>query len=364
MSKRGWVYEDDGLVVYRASSLGSCVRSLTAARLGEDASPPAPSLRAAMEASGSLEDEVLRRAGVEMADGGFIWQQRKVDLVVPGDKVETAASTPSGNAAGPSGAIIVRGHIDALHQQSDTIVEVKVFGDDNWNKWTSGANTQDSLDNLGTLGWKYRVQAAVYGHATGRRVRFIVAHKVGRLIGTPTNEREWSIDEVDIGPPLDPSSLYTLDAIRDRIAFIEDHASQDLLPDCDQSCTEWDDVFGCHIFERVKGDETDELLIDRYIELRELLGSVGEKDGTKRWGLLGEYEDIKDHFKKAYGLSSGTNKLDIGGVRVSVVWSDGREYVDGRALKKERPDVYEEYVRPGKGYHSLIVGKKTGERDA
>lgn len=181
MTEHGWVYQDKGTVVYRASSLGSCIRSLVAARLGESAAGPNAGLRAAMDASSGLEDECIRRFGIEMASSDVIWQQKEVELSV--------CNHPDGEPNVPNAVVIVRGHIDGMSMYDDTILEVKALGEGNWAKWIDGKNVHESLANLGTLGDKYRIQAALYGHATERRVRFVIGPCIHQPMPPPSASR-------------------------------------------------------------------------------------------------------------------------------------------------------------------------------
>lgn len=352
--QEGWVYVDpaSGLPVYRAYSLGNCLRSLVAARLGEDVFPPHQRFRAAMDASGGLEEEVLRRFSIEMASSEIIWKQKMVEMqmdVVWGEDI-TVNVTP----------VIIRGHLDAMYQLDDSILEVKVFGDNYWDRWKSGG--YDALPNQ--LGEKYKVQQAVYGFATQRKVRFVVGHK-GKL-ATPHGDGsfDWVIDEVDIGPPVDPSELKSLDWIQNRIATIEDFAARDELPDCTHNCRESDPYGESHLFAGPEqGDDRLEQLVRRRDELKDILGEEpDEKKKRPGSGLLGELALIQDEIKTDYGHPTEKRAYTVGPFTVTIVANKGREYLDRGWLKRNHPDVEASAVRLSKPFSTLIVKRVKGDK--
>lgn len=338
MKQEGWVYfdRDAGCYVYRTFCIGSCIRSLTAARLGESAFPVHANLRKAMDVSAALEDEILEKLQKE-----FIWRQKTVELGV-GISFDTEDTTESRK-------VIVRGHIDALEQDSDCIVDVKVLSEANYSAYEDGG-----LKALGKLGTKYLWQGAVYGHATGRKFRFGLGLKV------KNDKGEWNIVRVRLTDPMDPEEMVPLATIQDRIRTIESYAERDELPDCTDGCREGDSYSECHIFfAPAQGDdETHEKLV-RYLELKELLGS-DDKDPNKRKGLLGEYEDIKDWMKETYGNWRTTEKVTSGPITASVIPNKGREGLDTKRLRKELPSIYEQYIRFGDPFYTLIVKVSAG----
>jgi hypothetical protein len=360
VGKEPWVYYDQnaGFQVYRASVIGGCIRSLVAARLGESPFPLHANLRKSLDASGGLEDETIRRFTIEMASSDVIWRQKMVELVVPTPNCEYEQ-------------VIVRGRIDGMYQLDDSILEVKNFGDNYFEKWHDGYNRGGVLEGLdvlpGFLGQKYRVQGGIYGHAAERKVRYVIGHKVKKLgdedLVTGVTDETWVIEEIDISPPIVPNDLYPLADLHARIQFIEECAANDELPECDQNCREGDPYGESHFFAGPKkGDDDDLSKMIRMDELRELLGSKGEDDGTKRWGLLGEYEDLKDYFKNSYGNQQHTEKVTAGPFTASVVPYKGRMTVDAKWLKKSHPDIYDQSLKPGRPYFMVTVKKAKSEQ--
>lgn len=335
----GWVFLDKGsaIPVYRASTLGSCLRSLVSARCGESAFPFNASIQAAMDASSGLENVILNRIIAELG-GELIWQQKEVELKV-------AASVESGDRI-DNQVVVIRGHIDALRQDDDSIIEAKALGPANFAKYNSGG-----LEALGNLGKKYTWQGAIYGHATGRKVRFVIGEKV--KVEDPVG---WHIDNLIIEPPVDPQSLVPLEEIVARVQEVERYAAEDVLPECTDGCREGDPYSESHVYPSAElgGEELESKLL-RYSELKNLLG-----DADKGTGLLGEYEDIKEWVKQEYGDERETRKVTVGPFNVTVVANKGQSRVDSKWLRKSHPDIYEQALVPGRPYRTLIV-KRVGD---
>lgn len=324
--QKPWCYIEDGLVVYRAYSIGNCIRSMTACRNGEDAFPFNAAIRASMDASSRLETEVIKQYIAETGHD-VIWRQKLVQLQVFDE-----------DGFGDSNLdIVIRAHIDGLDQQLDEITEVKSLSDTNWNAYMSGG-----LSALpGYLGHKYKWQAAVQGHAAGRKVRMVIGHK------EKDDNGQFYISEIYRSEPYDPEDLVPIDVIRDKIRTIEEHAEMDELPECDQNCREGDPFGEVHFFESVKQGD-DELLVKlaRYQELKTLLGS--EEKGT---GLLGEFADLKDEIKERY--EPGTHV--VGPFTAKVVVSKPTERIDTKALRAEEPEVAARFTKLGNPTVRLTV---------
>lgn len=332
----GWVYfTESGRPVYRASSLGGCIRSLTAARLGESSSPPNAGLRAAMEASGSLEDEIVRRVETELGDGKVIWQQKRVELPV-------SLHSPKPNeacvlcASGEHSAI-VRGHIDGLHQQSDSIIEIKALGKTNFDKYNSGG-----LLALGSLGEKYMIQASVYSAATGRKIRMVIGEKLKRDDGT------FEIGELIIEPAHSGETFYPLADIYDRIRTIEDYASRDELPECTSGCREGDPYGEVHIFAPVnQGDDDLEELLRSYEDVASRIKDLEDYKGSLREQLIEQY-------------GPGKYAAGIFSARIEKVKSSR---FDTSWLRKEMPHIYEQGLAPSETVRVTVTGPKKEKRD-
>lgn len=318
---RGWCYDEDGLTVFRAYSLGSCTRSLVAARLGEDAVGPNATVRAAMDASSALEEKAIaeyrRQTGHDV-----IWQQKEVTL--------------------PINNVIVRGHIDGLDRITDEILEVKCFSSRNFEAYCDRWLDAPILAHLRR---KYIWQGAVYGHATGRKVRYVIYNK-------QADTKDDASVLINYDHVFDPADLVDMEKITRRIKFIERCAEEDELPDCDAGCRESDPYGECHIFEGVKEGDSDLLtILARYQELKGILGSA-----EKKTGLLGEMEDLKEHIKSEYG----EGKWVVGPFTANIVRKKGASRLNTKALRKDHPDIVEAYTKIGTPVVQLIV---TGGED-
>lgn len=314
----GWSYLDGDVVVYRAYSFGSCIRSLVASRLGETATPPGATLRAALDRSSSLEDEAIRR--YEQVTGHeVIWQQKTVELDVD-DK------------------LIVRGHVDGLDRQDDGIIEVKCLGQGYFDKWNAGG-----WEGLGSLGLKYLWQAALYGHATDRKVRFVIFNKDAEVTDGD--------DDIIIEPWCFPGELVDIKDIVERVAMIEDFVDRDEYPECDRGCTRWDAYGHIHLFtdgpKVVKGEAGDDLLqlLERHYELKQLIAD-----------LTDERDSISDRIKDEFG----EGKHAVGPFVARVEKRKGSARIDTRRLRKERPDVAEEFTVIGMPTMVLNVDRSGG----
>lgn len=346
MTQEGWIYQDPDTKkwVYRANSLGSCIRSLVAARLGESAMGPHASLRAAMDASSGLEDKIVRRVETELGDGKVIWTQKRVELPV---SILCRCQESSDGTGGFVHDVIgehhmpgpiIRGHIDGLHQQSDCILEIKALGPANFKKYNEGGG----LPALGKLGEKYAMQAAVYGHATGRKVRMVVGEKIKKDDGT------FEVGEVIIDHPREPHFLFPLEAIHSRIRTIEDYASRDELPECTAGCREGDPYGEVHIFAPVnQGDDDLELLLSEYDSVVSRIKNLEDEKGSLRERLIEQYGPGK----YAAGIYSARIEK-VKSSRFDVSW-----------VKKSHPDIYDQGLVPSESVRVTVTRPKEKRDD-
>lgn len=356
MSEKGWVYLDGDTIVYRASSLFSCLRSMVAARCGESHMGPHANIRAAMDASSGLEEVLLRRTAAEL-HGDLIWEQKEVELKIHISPVELPVTEVK---LSESPLVIVRGHIDAMYQDGDEIIEAKALGDKLFGLFEDGYNAEGvlrALYNMGPIGDKYRWQLAVYGYATGRKVRFAIGHKVKITVPdslgmqvdrvSPDPTTSWAIEEVIVTEPIDPESLVPLATIIDRIREIEEHAARDELPPCDMGCKEGDPYSEAHIFaSATPGDADLENLLARYSAISDII-----KQATD------EKDSIRDQLIEQYG----TGKHTAGVFNMNIIKVMSQRF-DTKWLKKTMPDVYDQGLIPSESVRVNVTTAK-GERD-
>lgn len=305
---RGWVYDDNGTIVYRASSLGSCTRSLVAARLGESQFPFNASIRAAMDESSDAEEKAIHAYRV-MTGHDVIWQQKEVELNIKIDLDLTQTTVGSYDIP-----VIVRGHIDGLDQTDDCIIEVKCFSGRNFAAYDMDGLGAPALKHLRR---RYKLQAAVYGHATERPVRFVIYNK----------HAEGEEDRLIIGPMTDPGMYESITAIQSHIQFIEQCAEMDDLPPCDADCKEGDPYSEAHIFASPTdgGDELEKLL-SRH---RELSAQMDELKIAK--------EELTDVIKSVYGVGK-----HVAGRYTASISHVTSMRCDTKKVKKRYPEVYDD----------------------
>jgi hypothetical protein len=173
------VYEINGIVSYRASSLGGCVRMLALARQGYDTvSPPADMLEV-FKAGHEAEREVWAKGIVKGRS------QEYVQLPI-------------------SDTIRVVGHLDCWDKECGSVYEIKSQSEDEWKPLPEGR-----------LWERYKFQLAVYMHATGLPITVIRVKRGKEGI-------EGEAREVFEEPPV------SLEDIRRRVFSVEMLARRDL----------------------------------------------------------------------------------------------------------------------------------------
>lgn len=309
---RGWYYEDDGVGIYRASSFGSCLRSMVAARMSEPATPPGKTLQAAMDASSDAESAAVTE--LERQTGGtVIWQQKTVEL------------DPRSSHTDPP--VLIRGHIDGLWQEEDTIIEIKSLSQRNFDIY----NTK-GLSGLGWLGEKYRWQAGIYGHATQRNVRMVIFNKAS--LENP------ELDSLIIDPAMPANTFVTMDLIRARIADIERYAAEDEYPDCTQGCTEWDSYGHIHIFDSpTQGSDELKDLLDQHYDLKMTIDE-----------LTMQKDAIADTIKQSYA----EGKYTVGPYTMNLYRVNPTRF-DKKAAEKVYPGIIEICTVPGTSYTGMKI---------
>jgi len=193
---RPWVYHADGIWRYRASACGSCIRALTAARLGYEPSPAPSWLLDAAQRGTEIEQQYKdhrRQLGVRI-----VAEQVKVWVPVPG-----------------IGAIIT-GHADGIEVDGRPyLLEVTSMPERQFAKWTA-RKFQEFIP--------YLAQISVYAWAINLPVKYVV---IPRHLG---------IEHADI-TYLTKSDIVKygggLDMVVKKIYEVEKWARKRELPECD-----------------------------------------------------------------------------------------------------------------------------------
>lgn len=198
--ERAMVYEDDGTIVYRASSFGGCDTALVAARLNYPASPPPGKLQQVFDAGNAAEGWVNEK---------LIRQQEEFRMDI-----------------GPG--VQIRGHIDGMdpHPAAHRVIEIKSQSALMFDSWSEDSWTTDPL-------WvKYAWQVSIYSHAFGAAV------DVWRL-----DRGTRAISKHSVSP------FHTMDEIVARVRHLEGLAREMILPEC--TAKSW----GCPYYQLHEQDE-------------------------------------------------------------------------------------------------------------
>lgn len=262
------IYEDDGMWVYRASSLGNCVKALVAARLGYEAFPHPDWLLKKFEEGNAAEPVLIDRflsyhpGKWWMLDPNNEFAYEDYPYVKHADVHDDqfTCQIPVGNTA------VIRGHMDgiATNDNGDLyVVECKAFAASYWDKYMK--------QGIEAFPY-YATQLSLYMHATGLPGMFVIGHK--NADGIMDDGCEVHVD-MFLDPPLG------LGSIKARVAKIERIATTGELPACDQN------QYPCQ-FVYLHDDDTEEedvlevsdVDLDRFADLYEKACEM-EKDAKR-----------------------------------------------------------------------------------
>lgn len=154
---RGAVYAEEGVTVYRASSLNRCVRCLVGLRLGFEAQAAPEKLQAVFARGHRVEDEVVDFLTSGLMDWSITGRQDVIELDV--------------------GGVVIRGHLDGrtttpppdVAQVPEALLEIKSCADASWIPWTT--QRWEGKDD-------WELQTSVYQHATGLPMLIVAARVV------------------------------------------------------------------------------------------------------------------------------------------------------------------------------------------
>lgn len=250
--------DDDGAVVYRASSLGRCTGALVRARLGVTPSPPPESMQERFDEGHAWEERVLLAGfGVDWVplDARGLKQYGRViedENATGGVQVETEIRWGKPEADGGRGVKVIRCHPDAIVKHGSRmmegkdgnaerrVVEGKFLGKDGF--WDTVRAMTDAREEHGVeyesrgLGFGYSMQLAVEMHSTGLPALYVLAMK----------DRDPSTGEVTLGevyefevdvPP------WSLAEVKAKVLEVEGWVARGKMPDCpvplDYPCPYW-----------------------------------------------------------------------------------------------------------------------------
>lgn len=314
------VYLDDetGMWVYRASSLGNCVKGLVAARLQYEAFPFPDWLLEKFE-QGNVAEPVLIERFINHRHGDTDWVMLDPDeesayenrdhTFYPHVKYGGAhdnqftCQVPVGTTA------VIRGHMDGIAESSNgerVVIECKALAHSYWDKYQKGGIEAFPY---------YATQLSLYMHATGLPGMFIVGLKDEN--GLITDTTELIVDRFE-------KPILPLGKLKARVAQIEKIAASGELPACDQNS------YPCQYVYLHDDDEDDdgEVTVDPDLDV------LAEKY-SKGMELEKEGKRIKEEAK--IGIQAIFDMTSIGGGKISTsTW----EVVDYVAHREERTVVY------------------------
>lgn len=308
------VYEDeDGTMVYRASSLGGCMQGLIYARQGVTASQPPEFMLEKFQEGKDFEDELLR-AGLETLGEDWFLAETPEVLGLYGTPVrhddgwQVEVEVP---VRWKGGRAVVRCHPDGIIinrlTQEAKVVEVKFLGDSMFRDYAKrGVSFKDFYL------WQSRVERV----GTGLGLVYIVGEKVRREVG---GEEVLSIGKIKVDQyPLDASGREgeNLTAIKARVLEVEKHVREGTTPGCPATFD-----FPCGYFElheeRDGAGEWEEIEDDA---LKVLAGSY-ITDMMQRAVLDGTIEEARKQIHKRLGeleKVKGRVETGMGGLKVSI----------------------------------------------
>lgn len=308
MSEAPDVYSKDGVVYYRASSLGGCTRDLVAARLGIHPAPAPKKLEGWWEEGRVSENLIVDY--LESIGKTVRHQQMRVELPV-GD------------------GLMVVGHIDGITDLDDVasaVLEGKALGKTFLEQYEYGG-----FKAMGTLGRVYAWQISCYMLALGMPALYAVRSKV---TGATTTKEIHT-------PPVG------LAQIVQKVAEVEKYARAEEYPECDGGCTAWSSRYwGVHETEEVPDRPELYDVIARYAEQKE---------------LVDDHQAYLAELKEELVERMGTGKARAEEFEVSISNVVSRR-PDTKKLKQALGEEYEDYTYETRS--TRLTVRRTGRADS
>lgn len=201
------VYVENDVAIYRASSVGNCVKGLVAARLGMEPGPH-PDWLLEKFAQGNVNEPIIL---MMLEENHHVSMWTDLELEAAGyvlDDGQVLVELPVGSG------VRIRGHLDGIGDDGDVVyvVEAKAFGESFWDKY----------DKEGITGFPYySAQLAIYMAATGLPGLFVIGRK--DTDGVVNEIRVTHFDE----PPVN------VGLVKAKVAKVERAAASGELPGCD-----------------------------------------------------------------------------------------------------------------------------------
>lgn len=344
---RAIAYEDDdGRVVYRASSLGACDGALVRARLGVTASPPPDDMQLRFNEGHEYEAEVIARGlGVD-----FIQTTDPDHLALFGRVVESDAGVQVETEIA-WGNKVVRCHPDAIATQGSTLqkylVEAKFFGADLFYEVVKGVGER-GMEGLGrTRAW----QASVEMLSTGLPLLYVIGMK--DVVDTSDGRTLRGVGEVWTAEFTEP--CYSLKDVKARVLQIEGFVARGEMPPCpvpfDYPCGYWDQ------HEKAAVEEIDNEVLKEWIAVWRLAAKAKDQaDKDLEFAKAAVAEQMKE-----LGLGSGRcDGVDIAVIapqtQGNVSWAKAYKALSQQTGERVDEDQYR--GKPSAGYVRVSEAKE------
>lgn len=273
--------EENGLIIYRASALGGCLKALVASRL-EFVQMPAPKfIQEKYDAGHAAEDPVVDKLRHEHG------------IRIVGRQIETRTEVAPN--------VVVMGHIDGIVFGSNCLLEIKSQGQHEWDEfekygWDSG------------LFPRYKWQISAYFHSNYEFEKCLFVR--------------YNRDTGEISKEMLTRPFYSLAHIRARVLGAEEYVAEGKLPaTCDVA------MYPCPVF--YLHEDSGEVMPDEMVAMAKAYKELGVKEAT----LKKEKQELRRVLREAAGPTrkwSGTGEnagvkvtfYDVG-VKKDRTWYDG-----------------------------------------
>lgn len=313
---------DDGCVVYRASSIGACVRALVASRMGyESQSPPDKLVQTFADGhtAEALAKSMLRAGGVDIFN-------EQAECVLP-----VLARMPSGGMFNQTG-IVVSGHIDGwcLDGAGKLVMfDIKSQSEKEYDKGWFNADLQ----------YKYKWQLGVY----------MLANSLTRMMvlrfARETHRMQWH----------EYTNTLTVEEVVEKITAIETAVMSRDLPPCDVKPDDW----GCPFAFLHDGGKVEPVVPDNKVEV---FAQVAILKGMEHAAELQADVVKKQRAKIQEMLGSQPGSYLLGQWTVTIYDRAGSKSFDWSKASADGLDV-SGYTKIGSGSRQMRITDQGGKNE-
>lgn len=326
-------YEEGDKIIYRASSLGSCIGALVRARLGVSGSAPSDMMQERFDEGHAWEERVITAGlGVDftrVTDRDHLELYGRVVESDSGLQVETEITW-----GGDKGKI-VRCHPDAFAIQGSTlkpyVVEAKFLGESMFKE------ARSDFDRFLTNHSTYKWQASVEMLSTGLPLLYIVGEKV--VEEDESGERMISLGEV-LTVEMGPIGMFDIKDVKMRVLEVEGYVTRGEMPACPTPlmypCPYWAD----HEPTESTRVESDDEVLKAWVDVWKLAKAASEKaDADLEFARKAVAEQIKE-----LGLASarcdGVDITTITPTQGNVSWAKAYKALSQQTGERVDEDKY------------------------